>query len=176
MRNIILSAAAVSLFAVPAMAQSLQSPTYYGTLGYSQMQGDDADLGAVTGRLGAKLTPYLGVEGETSFGVGHDDVSFAGVDGKVEHRYDVAAYGVATLPVQPNFDLFARVGYGVTEVKASAAGVAASDHADSVNYGVGANYHLDGVNGIRADWTRRDFQDDNAGEADVYSLSFIRKF
>ncbi|WGM48517.1 hypothetical protein KOAAANKH_03419 [Brevundimonas sp. NIBR10] len=176
MRNIILSAAAVSLFAVPAMAQSLQSPTYYGTLGYSQMQGDDADLGAVTGRLGAKLTPYLGVEGETSFGVGHDDVSFAGVDGKVEHRYDVAAYGVATLPVQPNFDLFARVGYGVTEVKASAAGVAASDHSDSVNYGVGANYHLDGVNGIRADWTRRDFQDDNAGEADVYSLSFIRKF
>ncbi|WP_395650611.1 porin family protein [Brevundimonas sp.] len=176
MRNIILSAAAVSLFAVPAMAQSLQSPTYYGTLGYSQMQGDDADLGAVTGRLGAKLTPYLGVEGETSFGVGHDDVSFAGVDGKVEHRYDVAAYGVATLPVQPNFDLFARVGYGVTEVKASAAGVAASDHSDSVNYGVGANYHLDGVNGIRADWTRRDFQDDNAGEADVYSLSFVRKF
>ena len=176
MRNIILSAAAVSLFAVPAMAQSLQSPTYYGTLGYSQMQGDDTDLGAVTGRLGAKLTPYLGVEGETSFGVGHDDVSFAGVDGKVEHRYDVAAYGVATLPVQPNFDLFARVGYGVTEVKASAAGVAASDHSDSVNYGVGANYHLDGVNGIRADWTRRDFQDDNAGEADVYSLSFVRKF
>ncbi len=176
MRNILLSAAAVSLFAVPAMAQSLQSPTYYGTLGYSQMQGDDADLGAVTGRLGAKLTPYLGVEGETSFGVGHDDVSFAGVDGKVEHRYDVAAYGVATLPVQPNFDLFARVGYGVTEVKASAAGVAASDHSDSVNYGVGANYHLDGVNGIRADWTRRDFQDDNAGEADVYSLSFVRKF
>ncbi|MBJ7486082.1 porin family protein [Brevundimonas sp.] len=176
MRNIILSAAAISLFAVPAMAQSLQSPTYYGTLGYSQMQGDDADLGAVTGRLGAKLTPYLGVEGETSFGVGHDDVSFAGVDGKVEHRYDVAAYGVATLPVQPNFDLFARVGYGVTEVKASAAGVAASDHSDSVNYGVGANYHLDGVNGIRADWTRRDFQDDNAGEADVYSLSFVRKF
>ena len=176
MRNISLSAAAISLFAVPAMAQSLQSPTYYGTLGYSQMQGDDADLGAVTGRLGAKLTPYLGVEGETSFGVGHDDVTIAGVDGKVEHRYDVAAYGVATLPVQPNFDLFARVGYGVTEVKASAAGVAASDHSDSVNYGVGANYHLDGVNGIRADWTRRDFQDDNAGEADVYSLSFVRKF
>lgn len=176
MRNILLAAAAVSMFAVPAMAQSIQSPSYYGTLGYSQMQGDNADLGAITGRVGAKLHPNFGVEAETSFGVGHDDVNIAGVNGKVEHRYDVAAYGVAILPVQPNFDLFARVGYGVTEVKASAAGVAASDHSDSVNYGVGANYYLDGQNGIRADWTRRDFQDSNAGEANVYALSFVRKF
>ena len=176
MRNILLAAAAVSMFAVPAMAQSIQSPSYYGTLGYSQMQGDNADVGAITGRVGAKLHPNFGVEAETSFGVGHDDVNIAGVNGKVEHRYDVAAYGVATLPIQPNFDLFARVGYGVTELKASALGVSSSEHADSVNYGVGANYYLDGQNGVRADWTRRDFQKDNAGEADVYSVSYVRKF
>ena len=55
------------------------------------------------------------------------------------------------------------------------AGVTASGDGESVNYGVGANYFIDGRNGIRADWTRRDFTDDG-GEADVYSVSYIRRF
>lgn len=175
MRNILLATAAISLFAVPAMAQTLQSPTYYGTLGYTQLDTDNADLGAVTGRVGAKLHPNFGVEAETSFGVGHDDVTVAGVNAKVEHRYDVAGYAVASLPVTSNIDLFARAGYGVTEVKASAAGVAASDHLTSFNYGAGATYNLDAQNGIRADYTYRDFQHDQ-GSADTYALSYVRKF
>jgi opacity protein-like surface antigen len=175
MRNILLATAALSLFAVPAMAQTVTSPTYYGTLGYTQLDTDNADLGAVTGRVGAKLHPNFGVEAETSFGVGHDDVNVAGVSGKVEHRYDVAGYAVASLPVTSNIDLFARAGYGVTEVKASAAGIAASDHLTSWNYGAGATYNLDAQNGIRADYTYRDFQHDQGG-ADTYALSFVRKF
>ena len=74
-----------------------------------------------------------------------------------------------------NIDLFARAGYGVTEVKASAAGVAASDHLTSWNYGAGATYNLDARNGIRADYTYRDFQH-GQGSADTYGLSFVRKF
>ena len=175
MRNILLATAAISLFAVPAMAQTLQSPTYYGTLGYTQLDTDNADLGAVTGRVGAKLHPNFGVEAETSFGVGHDDVTVGGVNAKVEHRYDVAGYAVASLPVTSNIALFARAGYGVTEVKASAAGVAASDHLTSFNYGAGATYNLDAQNGIRADYTYRDFQHDQ-GSADTYALSYVRKF
>jgi outer membrane immunogenic protein len=143
MRNILLATAALSLFAVPAMAQTVTSPTYYGTLGYTQLDTDNADLGAVTGRVGAKLHPNFGVEAETSFGVGHDDVNVGAVSGKVEHRYDVAGYAVASVPVTSNIDLFARAGYGVTEVKASAAGIAASDHLTSWNYGAGATYNLD---------------------------------
>ena len=175
MRNILLATAALSLFAVPAMAQTVSSPTYYGTLGYTQLDTDGADLGAVTGRVGAKLHPNFGVEAETSFGVGHDDVNVGLVNGKVEHRYDVAGYAVASLPVSSNIDLFARAGYGVTEVKASAAGIAASDHLTSFNYGAGATYNLDAQNGIRADYTYRDFQHDQ-GSADTYGLSYVRKF
>ena len=175
MRNILLATAALSLFAVPAMAQTVSSPTYYGTLGYTQLDTDGADLGAVTGRVGAKLHPNFGVEAETSFGVGHDDVNVGLVNGKVEHRYDVAGYAVASLPVSSNIDLFARAGYGVTEVKASAAGIAASDHLTSFNYGAGATYNLDAQNGIRADYTYRDFQHDQ-GSADTYALSYVRKF
>ena len=175
MRNILLATAALSVFAVPAMAQTMQSPTYYGTLGYTQLDGSQGDLGAVTGRFGAKFTPYLGAEAEASFGVKDEDISFGGVDGKLKHEYDAAIYGVATLPVSPNFDVFARVGYGTTELKAKAAGVSASEDGESVNYGAGANYYFDAQNGVRADWTRRDFRSDG-GEADVYSVNYVRRF
>jgi outer membrane immunogenic protein len=175
MRNILLASAALALLAAPAMAQSVSSPSYYGTLGYSQMDADGADLGAVTGRFGAKLTPYLGAEAEASFGVGSDTFSVGATEVKVKETYDVAVYGVATMPVNTNFDLFARAGFGTTELKASSGGVSATDSNESWNYGVGANYYLDAQNGVRADWTRRDFTND-AGKADVYSVSYVRRF
>lgn len=178
MKKILLSTAAIAMFAAaPAMAQSWPAPKYYGSLGYSHLEADgtDAQLGAVTGRFGAKLTPYFGVEGEGSFGVRDDEVTVAGVPVDVDHNYDLAAYGVAFLPINPNFELFARLGYGTTEVEASAAGVTGSADGESWNYGVGANYFFDGQNGVRADWTRRDFEDDG-GEADVYSLNYVRRF
>ena len=120
MRNILLASAALALMAAPAMAQTVTSPTYYGTLGYSQMDADGADVGAVTGRFGAKFTPNLGAEAEASFGVGSDTFRVGASEIKVEENYDVAVYGVATLPVNANFDLFARAGFGTTELKASA--------------------------------------------------------
>lgn len=177
MRNVILAVAALSVFALPAAAQVVQpgGPTYYGTLGYSQLDHSDGNLGAVTGRLGAKFNPYFGVEGEGSIGVKDDDFTIAGAKGKIEHDYDLAAYAVGTLPVTPNFELFARGGYGTTQMKAELAGVERKADGESWNYGVGANYYLDGVNGVRADWTRRDFRDDR-GEADAYSVSYIRRF
>ncbi len=67
------SAAGALLCAAPAMAQSINfNPSYYGTLGYNDFGDQGADLGAITGRLGARLSPYLGAEGEVSVGVGGD--------------------------------------------------------------------------------------------------------
>ena len=156
------------------MAQTLQTPTYYGTLGYSQLDQSDGDLGAITGRLGAKIHPNFGVEGEASFGVRDDDFNLGGVNGEIKHKSDFAAYVVGSVPVTPNFDLFARVGYGTTKIEASAGGVSADVDGESWNYGVGGNYFLDAQNGLRADWTRRDFRD--GGEADVYSVNYVRRF
>jgi hypothetical protein len=172
MRNLLLATAAVTLIAAPASAQSLSDA--YGSIGYSSVQGDTADLGAVTARVGAKLTPYIGVEGEASLGVSDDEV--VGVPGATaELKHDLAAYVTGTIPVASNFELFGRVGYGTTKFKAEVLGVSASDNEESVNWGVGANYFLDGQNGVRADWTRRDYR--NGGDdADVWSLSFVRKF
>lgn len=174
-KSLLFLAATMSVMAAPALAQDPASARSYGTLGYSQLDGADGDLGAITGRIGTRFTPYLGVEGEASIGVRDDDISFGGVTGSLEHEYDAAAYLVAAAPVSENLELFARGGYGVTEVEAELAGFEETASGNSWNYGVGANWYFDGTNGLRADWTRRDFEDDG-GEADVYSLNYVRRF
>lgn len=175
MRTLLLTTAALTLLAAPAMAQEPASRVT-GSVGYTQLDGDDGDLGAITGRMGYNFTRYLGVEGEASFGVKDEDITIGAVDGSLEHEYDAAVYGVATLPVSENFEVFGRVGYGTTSIKADVAGFTASEDGESVNYGVGANYFFDGRNGVRADITRRDFTDDAGGEVDTYSLGYVRRF
>lgn len=176
MKKLFVSVAVVSMMAaVPAVAQDWSSPSVYGTVGYTGLDLEDADVGAITGRLGAKFTPYFGVEGEASFGVKDDEFNAGGVPVTVEHDFDAAVYAVGTVPVSPNLEFFGRVGYGTTELTVEAAGLSDSERAESWNYGVGANYFFDAQNGVRADWTRRDFEDD-AGEVDAYSLNYVRRF
>lgn len=174
MRNVLLATAALTLIAAPAMAQDPASPVT-GSLGYTHLDAGDGELGAVTGRLGYDFTRNFGIEGEASIGVKDEDVTIGGVDGSLEHEYDAAVYGVAKVPVSENLELFGRVGYGTTSIKADVAGFSATEDGESLNYGAGANYFFDGRNGVRADWTRRDFQDDG-GEVDTYGLSFVRRF
>ena len=114
-------------------------------------------------------------ETEASVGVKHDDFTVAGVDGEIKHEWDAAGYVVGKVPVSDKLELFARGGYGHTELKQKFPGANTDVGGDSWNYGAGANYYLDGVNGVRADWTRRDYRD-NGGEADAYSVSYIRRF
>jgi len=175
MRNILLATAALTLIAAPAMAQSISNPQVSGSVGYTVLDGDDANLGAITGRITAKVNPYFGVEGEASLGVKDDDVTVAGITGDLSHEYDAAAYVVGTLPISPNFELFGRLGYGTTRIKADVAGFSVTEDGESVNYGAGANYYFDAQNGLRADWTRRDFRNDG-GELDTYGLSYVRRF
>lgn len=174
MRSLLLSAAALSLMAAPAMAQDPAS-NIYGSIGYSHFDEDDATLGALTGRIGTRFTPNFGIEGELSVGVKDDDFMVGATSVNAELEYDAAAYAVGYLPVAENFEVFGRVGYGTTEVKLSSGAVSASDSLESWNYGVGGQYWLNGQNAIRGDWTRRDFRD-GGGDADIWSLNFVRKF
>lgn len=175
MRNLVLATAAfgaLGALAAPAAAQSVSSP--YGAISYGSVQTDTADLDAVTARVGARLTPYIGLEAEGSLGVGDEDVT--GIPGTtVELKHDLAAYVTGAIPVSPNLELFGRLGYGTTRVRAESVTLSQSDSQDSLNYGVGANYLFDGRNGVRADWTRRDFRGDG-GEADVWTVGYVRRF
>ncbi|MDP3658919.1 porin family protein [Phenylobacterium sp.] len=169
------AASAVLVTATPLMASAQDSgPQIYGTLGYAHTDVEGADLGAIQGRVGARFGSYLGVEGELAGGVKEDDVTVAGTPVNVKLQSQVAVYGVASVPVTPSADLFARVGYGTSKIKGQVGGVSATVDGDSWNYGVGGQYFFDGANGVRADYTRHDFKDD--GDADVWSLAYVRKF
>ncbi|MCR5880014.1 porin family protein [Phenylobacterium sp. J367] len=173
------ASAAAMAFVVPAIAQAQTAATtgVYGGVGYAAVDADDVNLGALQGRLGYRFSPWLGVEGEAAFGVKDDDIDIGvGTDAKVELKHQLAAYAVGFAPLSENTDLIARIGYGTSKIKAAAAGVSASEDGDSFNFGVGAQHHFDGQNGVRVDWTRHDFRDDGAGHADVWSIGYTRKF
>jgi hypothetical protein len=174
----LIAAGIVAAAVVPAAAnaQSTSGVTGYGSLGYSYHDMDDLNLGTIQGRLGARFNPYLGVEGELGLGVKNDDVSVGGLNGDAKLKHTAAIYGVGFLPITPNADLYARVGYGTSEGKVSIPGVdVVNADGESWNYGVGGQYFFDGKNGVRADYTRYDYRDD-AGNADVWSVGYVRKF
>lgn len=174
MRKLLATTALASLFAVPAMAQGVPAPQFHGSIGYGQIHGDLGDLGVVTGRIGARLHRHFGVEGEASVGVSDDEISLGIPGARVELTHDAAAYAVGYLPVSQNLELFARAGYGVTNIETTAAGATSDRSSEGVSYGVGANWFIDGRNGVRGDWTRRDLDVD--GDGDVWSLSYVRRF
>jgi outer membrane immunogenic protein len=177
----LLIAAAAVLSAVTGAAQAqITQPSLYGSLGYNQKQ--DSDLGAVQLRLGGRFGSYLGVEGEFGLGVDPDTITFPTspvVQSKNQLRHEAAAYVVGYYPVTPNFDVFARLGYGTTALKRTFT-VAPNTFvnkfsAESVNYGVGGQYFLDGKNGLRVDYTRQDY---NKGlrTDDTWSVGYTRRF
>jgi outer membrane immunogenic protein len=179
MKSLILAAAAACAVPAAAIAQvpgALQPTSVYGSLGYAGTHVEGADLGAVQGRLGIRFGRYLGTEGEFGLGVKGDTVNVSGTDVDFRLNHQEAGYLVGFFPVSPNLDLFARGGYGHTRVRETAAGVV--DHFDdnSWNYGAGAQYFLNGRDGIRADWTRQDFIGQSGPNADVWSVGYTRRF
>jgi outer membrane immunogenic protein len=181
MKVMITAASALALAALlPAVASAQAAntgTTFYGTLGYADTDLNSLNLGSIQGRVGARFGQYFGVEGEVAAGVKSDKVNVApGTDVKVKLESQEAIYGVGFLPLSPNFDLLARVGYGHTEGSGSLAGVSASAKGDSWNYGVGGQYSFDGKNGVRADYTRESFQSHGTDDANVWAVSYVRKF
>jgi hypothetical protein len=174
---IAVASSAAALCVLPSLAQAQAAPTgVYGAIGYADHHSPNTDLGAIQGRLGYRFMPYAGVEGEAAFGVKKDDIRIGGVNGRAKLEHQAAIYGVGFLPLSDKTDLLARVGYGNTKVKVSALGSSASADGDSWNFGVGAQHHFDGVNGVRVDYTRQEFTKDSAGHSDVYSIAYTRRF
>ena len=152
--------AAASMLIAPAfMSAQAQTTGVYVSGGYTQFDGDGgASLGGITGRVGVNLSPNFAIEGEGSVGVKGD----SGTDLDSE----LGAFVVGKLPISPSFDVFARV--GASRIETSPGG-----SEDGVAYGAGGTFNLTPVDGIRLDWTRHDY---DVGNADAYSLSYVRSF
>lgn len=177
MKSLVAAAvASAALFSLPSLAHA--QTQVYGTVGYTVLDADDGDLGAIQGRVGARFGQYFGAEGELGFGVKDESFTIApGVDAKLELNHQVAVYGVGFLPLSDKADLLARIGYGTAEFKASAAGVSGDENLDAWAFGVGAQYHFDGANGVRVDYTRHEADDDAlSGSIDTWSIAYSRRF
>lgn len=180
MKNALIAAASLAAIAavVPATSQAQTAPANtgaYANLNLGIADGGQADLKAIQGRLGYRFMPFVGIEGELATGLKSDKDTIGGVQVRTKLKHEAAVYGVGFLPVGPNTDILARIGYGTTKFGVKATGVSASDSVESVNYGIGAQHHFDGLNGIRADFTRQDFNHDQ-GHANVWTVGYVRRF
>jgi hypothetical protein len=194
--NVLLSALAATLMllgASTASADPFDDVTGYGTLGFGDAQTREVSLDEVTGRLGARFGSYFGVEGEANIGLNRENFVygpscargvicplFIGL-GKIRLGDAEAAYAVGFLPIAPNADLFARVGYGIShfDMQPSFLG----PNRQGVNFGAGAQYFFDDVNGVRFDYTRTEFNTSGffgrnvlGSGANVFSIAYTRKF
>ena len=179
--------------AAPANAQTFEPVTGYGTLGYSDLNGGQLNLGAITGRLGARFGSYLGVEGELSVGVNEHNFTYfppcivpicALPIFRLRSRLNSSEsiYAVGYLPLTPDADLFVRAGYGAADYSSSTF-FSRGFSQQTFNIGAGGQYFFDGVDGVRLDYTREDItQNDQIGReatgsgVDVWSISYVRRF
>lgn len=178
MKALIAAASAAALVSMaPGLAQAQEAPAGgpYVNLGYARVDTDPGGLDAIQGRLGYRFNNWIGVEGELATGLGSDNVRIGGVEGSLKLKHSASAFLTGFAPIGANTDLIARVGYGTSKVRARSGGVSVSDSEESFNYGLGAQHHFDGVNGVRVDWTRYDF-DNAGGKTDVFAIAYTRRF
>lgn len=165
----------------------------YANLGYGSLHGGQITTGEITGRIGARFGDYLGVEGEVSTGLGdhkyiyeppcHAPVCTIAIfllKAKLDNAE--AAYAVGFLPILPNADLFARIGYGTSHYGTDGV-IGRGFDPQGMSMGAGAQYFIDGANGLRFDYTHDDLHSNNAfgrkalgSSADTWSIAYTREF
>ncbi|MFT4090360.1 MAG: porin family protein [Asticcacaulis sp.] len=175
MKTMLIATAALAVTALGvqgAAAQSLTQPEVYGSLGAGKTSNNktDSDLESLNGRVGAKLTPHFGVEGELALGTKSDVTQ----SGKYKLTNRKAAYAVGYLPVHEKIDLIGRVGISDTKLK-NHANTPDVEDGQAFDYGVGAQYHFNSAYSVRGDYTRSEFKEGH-GDADNVNISVVRKF
>lgn len=172
MIRMLLSASAATL--AFASVASADAGDFRLSGGYTYVDADSVNFDAVALRAGYDFTEFFGIEGEGNIGINGDTVAVGATNVDVDMDYALSGFVVGRLPVAENANLFARAGYTTASFDASAGGVNFSDDDDGWSYGVGGEWFFDGVNGVRLDVTRTEF--DQGGEADSFGISYVRRF
>ncbi|MFZ5718280.1 MAG: porin family protein [Pseudomonadota bacterium] len=177
MKRILIAAASLAATAavVPAAHAQAVAAGPYVNLNAGMVNADEIDPKVIGGRVGYRFNNWVGVEGELATGLKSDEDTVAGVDVNYKVKHAADAYLVGFAPIGANTDLIARVGYGETKLRTKVGGASFSDTDHSINYGVGAQHHFDGLNGVRVDYTRKEFGD-GAPDANVLSVGYSRRF
>lgn len=172
MRTSLITAAALAgatAFASQAQAQYFQQaePAFYVEGGYSHYMFDDPDidLGGVQVRGGWEFNEFFSAEADVAVGIADDDV--AGVTVDLSYQYGV--YARAKLAFNDQFSGHVRVGYSSAEVEIDGFG---DENEDGIAYGVGGTWMFNERQGVRADYTRHEFDD----AVDNISVSYVYRF
>jgi len=153
--------------ATPALADTS------GSLGYTSLDTDRAKVEAVTGRL-TWTQAWYGAEAELGFGTGDDTARVGAVSAKVKLSHEESVFARAQWPVSDRANLFVRAGYTNTHFSNSGLPVRRNGSNQAFSYGVGGEFFFDNANGIRLDWTQRDYK--AIETSDSWSISYVRKF
>jgi len=110
----------------------------------TQEDFDDAQVGAIYGRMGKQYSPYLSAEFRLGYGLGNDslvDPVFA-QDIELEVQEFYGAYIRLGAPAGDRFYPYLLLGYTQVGFKQSTLGVATDDKVDDLSYGLGADWAL----------------------------------
>ena len=153
----------------------------YINLGYGFHSGEITDIGDVDSngivfRSGYDFSRYAGFEAEGFLGLEDDSVDVMTMAGLLtvdaEVKYSATAFIVGRYPVgRTGSSIFVRLGYGQTEYDLGAAGIPDKVTHDGFAYGIGGEWLVHGLNGVRADYASM-----NNGAEDVFSVSYVRRF
>ncbi|MBK1612562.1 hypothetical protein CKO44_03670 [Rubrivivax gelatinosus] len=143
MKKIAMIAAAV-LACGAAQAQTNASPIY-GEIGYSLLTADvagtDFDLGAVRAILGYDVHPNVAIEAMFAVGTSDDSLSSGGDTFKIKLQHSYGLYLKPKVEVADGLELFGRIGYVESKLKATLVGYGSATNSDNdVSFGVGAKY------------------------------------
>jgi len=188
MKLIAIAAAASAMLlaggAQAQMARSATTGTLYGELGYAQLKINDTGTsvkpGLLRGIVGYNFNDFLAVEGMLGFGVRKDSTtaSVGGVPVNVEGdvRHIAGVYVKPKVMLGQGFELFGRLGYADTRLRAtaSAAGVSATDTSSdgSFSYGIGGNFNVSPRAYVGVDYMRYYKKDDTKIDGVSFNVGY----
>lgn len=175
--------AVLASFASAATAQDSIEGGYVG-LNYAFVTyeedgiSDDFDLGALVGKAGVQLNPYLAVEFRAGFGTTDDSTSFNGATLDLELDYLVGGYMLLGLPNESPVYPYAVLGATKGELTASATGpggsASASGSETDLSYGIGANLNINRDFQVNGEYMQ--YIDKDGGEVSGVSIGFAVLF
>jgi len=166
---------AILLAASFSMTAHAQESGAYGAVGGTTYEFETYGLDA---KLGYNFIKNFGIEVQGVLGLTSDSTRLsaspesATFTTKVD--YTIGAFAIGRLPLNEQFEVFARGGLHNTQISAdinNALNTEFEDNDTSFAAGGGLQYNLDSKNALRAEYTYL-----NGSELNVTSISFVRKF
>lgn len=170
-----LALAALAIASVSASAQTAGNSTYaevgYTSIGYTE-PGASTTMGAVRLMIGKEFSQNVAVEGMLGFGASNGSGTFAGLPYDIKTNSMVGIYVKPKAMLTPELEVFGRLGYASSNVKAAVLGVSADGTNSGVSYGLGASYAVAKNVAVNLDYMSYYDKDGVSGKGATLGVSF----